>query len=89
MTLGVVFFTCHYVSYLLFFAIEKVVLNSEYLASFAAASWPGVLHALCICIDNEVAASKKRVPKILLAKALRGFVLKADDPNRAGQRTYA
>lgn len=51
----------------------------------AASSWPGVLHALCTCIENEVAASKKKGPKLLLAKALRSFILKADDSSRAGQ----
>ncbi|CAM6085267.1 unnamed protein product [Calypogeia fissa] len=51
-----------------------------------SASWPGVLHALCVCIEHEVAASKKKVPKLVLAKTFRSFVLKADDTSRAGQR---
>ncbi|BBN18785.1 serine-protein kinase ATM [Marchantia polymorpha subsp. ruderalis] len=50
-----------------------------------SSTWPGILHALCLCIENEVAASKRKVPKTALAKTLRSFVLKAEDTSRPGQ----
>jgi hypothetical protein len=50
----------------------------------AAATWPGVLNALCQCIVMEVAASKKRGPKPILAKTLRNLVHKAEDTSRSG-----
>lgn len=49
-----------------------------------AATWPGVLHALCDCIVKEVEASKKRGPKPILAKTLRNLVHKAEDSSRLG-----
>ncbi|KAL2608088.1 hypothetical protein R1flu_026661 [Riccia fluitans] len=50
-----------------------------------SSTWPGILHALCLCIENEVAASKRKAPKAALAKTLRNFVLKAEDTSRPGQ----
>lgn len=49
-----------------------------------SSTWPGVLRALCQCINAEVVSSKKRGPKPVLAKTLRSLIQKAEDFNRPG-----
>ncbi|KAL3675793.1 hypothetical protein R1sor_025741 [Riccia sorocarpa] len=50
-----------------------------------SSTWPGILHALCLSIENEVAASKRKAPKAAVVKTLRNFVSKAEDTSRPGQ----
>ncbi|GAQ86367.1 Protein kinase ATM/Tel1 [Klebsormidium nitens] len=51
-----------------------------------AASWPGVLQALCQCILTEVLAAKKRPPETLLAKTFKLYIQKAEETKREGGR---
>ncbi|KAH9331580.1 hypothetical protein KI387_003688, partial [Taxus chinensis] len=47
------------------------------------ASWPFLLGILSKCIVTEVSLSKKRGPKIFLAKTVRNFVQHAEDVKRS------
>ncbi len=60
-------------------------LSAKWFANCTAATWPGMLHALCQCIVSEVIASKKRGPKPALPKILRNFIQKAEDTGRSGE----
>lgn len=53
-----------------------------------AASWPGVLQALCQCILTEVLAAKKRPPETLLAKTFKLYIQKAEETKREGGRLF-
>ncbi|GLJ18554.1 hypothetical protein SUGI_0330040 [Cryptomeria japonica] len=50
-----------------------------------SASWPFLLGVLYKCIVTEVSLSKKRGPKLILAKTIRNFVQHAEDVKRSGK----
>lgn len=49
-------------------------------------SWPFLLTLLTKCISLEISASKKRHPKLLLAKTLRIAIQCAEDPRLSGSQ---
>jgi ataxia telangiectasia mutated family protein len=53
-----------------------------------AASWPGLLQALCQCIYTEVLAAKKRPPESILAKTFKLYIQKAEESKREGGKLF-
>ncbi|KAJ3694312.1 hypothetical protein LUZ60_009792 [Juncus effusus] len=51
-----------------------------------AETWPFLINLLTKCIALEISSSKKRAPKLILAKTLRTAIQCAEDPKLSGQR---
>ncbi|XP_072965614.1 serine/threonine-protein kinase ATM isoform X2 [Typha angustifolia] len=51
-------------------------------------TWPFILKLLAKCIEMEISASKKRQPKIIMAKTLRAAVQSAEDPKLSGKSLH-
>lgn len=52
---------------------------------YAAESWPFLVKTLIQCLSMEISSSKKRLPKLNLAKTLRIVVQRAEDDRFSGQ----
>lgn len=56
---------------------------------FSAGTWPFLITLLTKCVALEISGSKKRPPKLVLAKTLRTAIQCAEDPKFGGQQEYS
>lgn len=55
---------------------------------YAAETWPFLVTLLTKCVSLEISASKKRLPKLNVAKTLRIVVQRAEDAKFSGTMYY-